>query len=361
MRIAILSPSIMTADAVGNDVVGMYHALRQRGHDVQLFAGTWTVTDPPVRHFDALPRYLSSESDLLLYHHSIGWEDGVHLLQQVSCKRAVRYHNVTPPEFFAGISDDYANICRLGRAQLKTLAELRCDRYLFASDYNRQEFLARGVPPERTAVVFPFHHTNRLHDLPGDLAVLDAYRDGKTNLLTVGRVAPNKGHAFLLYAFAVYHHEYNRDSRLLIVGKEDERLKAYGGFLRGLAEGLGVEDAVHFSGAVTDAGLKAYYLAADVFLGLSEHEGFGIPLVEAMALKVPVVARGASGIPGTVGDAGLVWEERDPDLVAESIDYVVRSERARAALGALGWRRYREWFTTEKIRDSLYAALDGLC
>src|SRR5262249_54201741 len=161
--------------------------------------------------------------------------------------RAVRYHNVTPPEFFAGISGDYANICRLGRDQLQPLADFGCDRYLFASDYNRQEFLALGVPAERTSVVLPFHHTDRPPALPGGpaaLTVWHAFREAQTNLLTVSRPARTNWHAFLLYASAASHRGCTRASRLPVVGNEAPRLKGYSGCLPGLAEGLGVQDAV---------------------------------------------------------------------------------------------------------------------
>src|SRR5262249_40091309 len=186
-----------------------------------------------------------------------------------------------------------------------------------------------GADRARSRVVYPFHRTESLQTKEGDTSLLDAFRDGKTNFLTVGRLAPNKGHLLLITAFAIYHHEYNPQSRLFIVGKEDPVLGSYTGYLRGLAAGFGIEKAVIFCGQATDRELKSYYLLADVLLALSDHEGFCIPLVEAMALKVPIVARAAAAIPGTVGEAALVWEERDPDVIAESMDYLVRREQAR--------------------------------
>jgi glycosyltransferase involved in cell wall biosynthesis len=359
-RIALLSPCIIKADAVSNDVLGMYHTLTGLGHEVRLFAGTWTVPEPDVTHFSELEDYIRSSTDVLIYHHSIGWDDGLKALKSFRCRKIVKYHNVTPPEFFEDISDDYMNVCRVGRAHLQTIARMNCDLYLFDSDYNRTELLAEGVAEDRSAVVYPFHRTDRLQALEAELAVLDVYRDGKTNLLAVGRLAPNKSHPLLVRAFAVYHHDYNRNSRLLIVGKQDELLRTYTGYVRGLAAGLGLEEAVVFSGEVSDRDLKAYYLTADVFLALSAHEGFCIPLVEAMALKVPIVARGSSAIPSTVGEAGLVWDEGDPDLVAESVDYLVRDGSAGAALGRLGWRRYQRLFANEQIAARFLHVVEGL-
>jgi glycosyltransferase involved in cell wall biosynthesis len=358
-RIALLSPCVVQSDGVSNDVLGMYDALRGLGHDVRMFAGTWTVGRFDVTHFPAIFPYLQSDG-VVIYHHSIGWDDGLDVLQRLRCRKVVKYHNVTPPEFFEDFSEDYRNVCQRGRDHLRPLARLGCDLYLFDSEFNRTELLAQGIPAERSAVVYPFHRTDRLQALEAELAVLDVYRDGKTNLLAVGRLAPNKSHPLLIQAFAAYHHDYNPDSRLLIVGKQDDLLRTYTGYLRGLAAGLGLDGAVVFSGEVTDRDLKAYYLAADVFLALSAHEGFCIPLVEAMALKVPIVARASTAIPATLGEAGLLWDEADPGLVAESVDYLVRDESAGAALGALGRRRYQRLFGNDCIGTMFLNAVGGL-
>jgi glycosyltransferase involved in cell wall biosynthesis len=121
-----------------------------------------------------------------------------------------------------------------------------------------------------------------------------------------------------------------------------------------------LERAVVFTGGVTDEALKAYYTVAGAFVITSEHEGFCVPLVEAMAMKLPIMAYASSAIPGTVADAGLVWEKRDPYLLAESLDLIVKDERVSVALGMKGRRRYEEKFTNERIEAEFLTALDGL-
>jgi glycosyltransferase involved in cell wall biosynthesis len=194
-----------------------------------------------------------------------------------------------------------------------------------------------------------------LQTIEPDMDVLDAYKDGRVNILMVGRLSPNKGHAALLKAFATYSYHYNGNSRLLIVGKDE--FEAYSAPLRRAVSHLALEDDVVFAGAVTDEALKAYYMAAHVFMITSEHEGFCVPLVEAMAMKIPIVARSSSAIPLTVGDAGLVWEEDDAFLLAESVDYLVRDEALRAALSLKGWQRYEQNFTNERIEKDFLEAL----
>ncbi len=359
-RVALATQCQMEADAVSHDVLGMYRALEARGHDVCIFAHDWQGNVPRVYRFSRIHRWLKGPESLLLYHHAAGWDGGLEAVQRARGKRVVKYHNVTPPEFFDGVHQDFAFACRLGRTQLAALARAGCDRYLSDSAHNMRELLDLGASPSTSAVVPPFHLIARLQRSEADRAVLDAYRDGRTNLLMVGRVAPNKGHRALLEAFAVYQRDYNRHSRLLIVGREDERLGIYTRALRLRVRELGLEGAVVFTGPLSDRALKSCYLAADVFVIASEHEGFCVPLVEAMALKVPIVALGSTAIPGTVGEAGLVWDEADPYLFAESVHQIVTREEARRALGALGERRYREQFAIEKVRERFLRALEGL-
>jgi len=128
----------------------------------------------------------------------------------------------------------------------------------------------------------------------------------------------------------------------------------------GLIAELRLEDAVIFTGGVSDEALKAHYAAAAVFLMTSEHEGFSVPLVEAMAAKVPIVAVGSTAVPGTVGDAGLVWSERDPALLAGAIDAVVSDRRLREGLVSAGARRYRDEFAGVRIAEALKRALSEL-
>jgi glycosyltransferase involved in cell wall biosynthesis len=272
----------------------------------------------------------------------------------------LKYHNVTPWHFFQGVHGAFVQACVAGRDQMGRLARLGCDRYLADSGYNLAELVEHGAPPAAGAVVPPFHQVDRLHAVEPDPVVLRAYQDGRCNILMVGRIAPNKGHAQLIDAFAVYHHEYNRTSRLLIVGKADERT---GSFQQGLLERVAqreLGEAVVFTGPASDQALRACYQVADVFAITSAHEGFCVPLIEAMAMKVPVVALGSSAIPETVGRAALVWETAEPYLLAESIHQLTTDPAARAALTAAGWQRYREQFSNERIEGRFLQALDGI-
>jgi glycosyltransferase involved in cell wall biosynthesis len=308
-----------------------------------------------------LPAFLGDDTQaILIYHHAIGWTAGLDLLRRATCRRVVKYHNVTPGRFFAGFPGDQRRVCQLGREQLRELARADCELYLSDSLYNQGELLDAGATAERCAVVPPFHHIDRLHALPADAEVLRQLSDGQTNLLFVGRRAPNKGHRFLLDAFAAYHEHYDRNSRLVLVGKEDRHLASYSNILREQASRLGVLDCVVFIDGATDAQLKGYYQTASAFVVASEHEGFCVPVVEAMALGVPVIGYGSTAVPHTVGDAGLIWDEPDPFLLAQSLEAVLRDAETRRRLTERGRRRYHSLFDNRRIQHAFLDALRPL-
>lgn len=357
-NVAIVTPCMVDRDAVCNDVAGMYRALVNRGYRPKIFAGTCHTAAVPVEPIERVADFLRDESDILIYHFSMGWDVGLNLLNTLSCHKVVRSHNVTPPHFFEQINQDFVNTCTAGREELKSIAAVKDAYYLSASEFNAEELHALGIDPDRSWVLPPFHLIDQLQDIQADATVVDRYLDGKLNVLMVGRVAPNKGHGHLIEAFAAYFSDYNPDSRLIIVGKIDDRLDSYNRTLRDKIKRHGLEQHVVFTEGVSQEELKAYYLVANVFMITSEHEGFCVPLVEAMSMKIPVVAHGSTAIPYTVDKAGLVWDQRDPDLLAASLNYLANHEDIRQELGELGWRRYHEMYDNQRIEADFLNFID---
>jgi glycosyltransferase involved in cell wall biosynthesis len=284
----------------------------------------------------------------------------VRVITEARCRRVVRYHNVTPAHFYDILSPKYADYCRTGRAQMRELARAGCDLYLSDSPFNQQELLAAGAPAERCRVVPPFHQVDRLVNVEPDPEVLRDYGDGRTNFLFVGRRVPNKGHRILLDAFAAYRRHHDPDSRLLLIGKGDAALAAYTAALRAQVRRLGLQGHVVFLEGVTEGELRAFYERASAFLVASEHEGFCVPLVEAMALGVPVVAYATTAVPDTLGEAGLAWPEPDPYLLAQSAARVAKDGGLRRRLAEAGRRRYRDCFATAHLERAFADALRPL-
>jgi glycosyltransferase involved in cell wall biosynthesis len=359
-RVALVSPSLATADAVTNDVLGMFEVLERRGNEVRLFAESHSLRRQRVWELTDIDRFLKAPTDVVVYHHSRGWDAGVELLRSVNCRRAIKYHNVTPAKFFAGFSSYDEEQCELGRKQLVDLARADCDRYLSASAYSMRELIDAGASETKSFVVPPFHHIDRLAQITADPETIEKYSSGAANILSVGRVVPHKAYLELLEVFASYYYGYNRIARLIIVGKGGEGFSPYSKLLRRSVDRLGLKDAVVFTGAVSDEVLKAWYVVADVFVTVSEHEGFCVPLVEAMSMKLPIVAFASTAIPETLGDAGIVWNERDPLLIAESIDRLSRDTSVRKALGLRGLRRYETLFSNTQIQKCFLEAMQPI-
>jgi glycosyltransferase involved in cell wall biosynthesis len=358
MRIAILVAVLGERDAVGTDAREMAAALRRAGHDVRMFASASHGVGTPAEPLEAIVDVLDDPRALVIYHFAFGWPPGIELLRRARCRRIVRYHNVTPPAFFAGWSEEYEASCRLGRDEIATLAGLACELYLGDSPFNIDDLLAVGVPPARTAVLAPFNRIDRLVETPADLEFLRAIETRATTWLAVGRLAPNKGHLVLFDAFATYLDRCDADARLLVVGSEDARLADYNSALHERIAALRIGQHVHFLRDVPEPRLKAAYLSADALVSLSAHEGFCVPLVEAMALGVPVVARDAGAQATTLGGAGLVWDDPDAGLVAASIERLRGDAALRELLRERGTARVARAFTTDVLERGLAGVLE---
>ena len=339
----MLVPGLAPYDAVSNDTLSMTAALRAFGHEVALFTPQAKDIDEPVHPPETIERWLGSPDDVVIYHYCTGWDFPLQLFRRVKARRVLRYHNITPPEFFEGWSAGYVAACADGRAQLEAYAALQCELYLGCSPFNNQDFVERGADPGRCAVLPPFHHVERLLAVDPDARRLPD-PNGAPLLLMVGRIAPNKNDLALIDALAACRETVDRQARLLRIGKLDPNLATYGIAMR---KHLRVRDAeqhmIALEGA-SDAELRAAYAAADALVMLSAHEGFCVPLIEAMALGTPVIAVGSSAIPWTLQDAGLVWDEADPHVIAASIARLRRDPGLRTSLSDLGMARYRSTF-----------------
>jgi glycosyltransferase involved in cell wall biosynthesis len=356
MRVGIALPTLSDGDAVGNDVLGMARVFRRRGFDVEFFAWTANGVKEKVRGLDEITKVLRSPDDVFVYHHSIGCEPAVRALERIPARRkAVKYHNVTPPEFFAKTNAKVAEGCAEGIRQVARLAAT--DAHIWAdSEFNARDVRA-AAPGRAVAELPPFHQADALFKVEPDSRAALGLDDWNTNILLVGRVVPNKDVPLAVRAFAAYRKTYDPNARLVVAGQwpvPDHAEKV----LR-LIRDLGQDSHAVVPGPVTLAQLKALYLTADVLLMTSKHEGFCVPVVEAMGLRVPVVAVPNAAVPFTAGDAAR-YAEADPELLAAEIHAVLADPAAREAQVARGWRRFADTFTTAAIEAKFEALLDEL-
>ena len=354
----LLLPSFQLHDAIGNDVAGTCRTLAHAGYKVRVFADDF---DPSFAPFASEARIESDEfwgdpSAVLIYHHSIGWEKGERILARSKNRIVIKYHNVTPPHYFSPYAQTYYRSCIGGIEATARVARLRIDFVWGDSQFNADEFVHLGVPSERCRVLPPMHKIEDIGRAPQDAVIAGMYRDGVPNLLFVGAFRPNKGHFKAIETFAAYQALAIRPARLFLVGGLDSVLQPYCDELVQHARNLEVDDSLHMAHSVSLSQLRAYYNIASVFLCVSEHEGFCVPLAEAMYFRVPIVAWAATAVGETCGGCGIVRDRFDAHALAEGIDECV-SDRVRAReLATRGRQRYETVFHP----DVLAARLLGL-
>lgn len=360
MKAAILVPVLTSKDAVGADVLAMQRILQEVGIDVRVFCLSATGVECKTWPIERMVEFAGGPNDLVIYHYSTGWPAAVDALRRCRGYRVVRYHNITPPIHFKNVSADYERACESGRREIETVAKLGCELYLGASAYNTGELIQAGAPRERGAVLSPFHRVAEIVEAEADIPLLNELTDGSRNFLMVGRVAPNKGHLDLIDAFGAYVRAYAEPARLVIVGKIDPRLERYTKAIEERIEDLDLGECVMWINGASEAQLKAAYLASHVFMLLSEHEGFCVPLIESMAIGTPIIARATSAIPETLGDVGISWESQDPWLYAASAARLFTDSDVRNNLRERGRARFRNEYSVDVLRTRFLAQLEGV-
>jgi glycosyltransferase involved in cell wall biosynthesis len=333
--IATLNPH----DATATHTLKLRDALRSAGWRSEIFAEAIhdDLATEAFKHW-TYPEHAAS-GDVAIYQFTTSSAVAGYLGEQ-GLPLLLDFHNFTGPEYFAGWEPGSVERATAAADELALLAP-RALLGLAKSPFSAGELRRAGC--RRTTVVPVLAEYGRVTAVPdarvaAELARLRA--GGGADILFVGRIVPSKAQHELVKALWAYRRLYDGKARLHLVGGTSsfEYTKA----LQGFVDDLGLSSAVRLPGEVSDAALAAYFEAADVYLSLSAHEGFGVPLVEAMVAGVPVVTRGAGAVSDTVADAALVLAAADPSYVAAAVHRVRTDGRLRATLTAAGTRRAAE-------------------
>lgn len=338
----ILVPELGQHDATANHSLLIRDLLVADGIDVRIVVERPTVRDERV----TLLADWNADADLTILQHAIGSE-AANMVVTRGVPVVVNYHNVTPPEFVEAWEPQLLPGLRRGRSQLFQLAPLAI-RGIADSAYNAVEM--RGARFDDVTVV-PV-----LWRLPEPGPTASGPADDGGLLLFVGRLAPNKCPHDLIAALAVLV-DSRPAARLVLVGSSASQ--RYHSSLITLADRLGLADRVMFAGSVSESQLTDWYSRADVFCCASEHEGFCVPIVEAMHHGVPVVAYAAAAVPETVSDAGIVLSDKSPATFALAIDTVLSTPGVARALRSAGKRRALD-FRLEAAQGLMRHALGDL-
>jgi glycosyltransferase involved in cell wall biosynthesis len=356
-RIDQVIPTLASRDAIGGHVVQLRDLLRARGYRSDIYFGKASADRLDYGYpIDRLGNR-SSNGRVLLYQLSIG--SGVaDIFRQRRERKFVNYHNITPAVLLEAWAPAVGEEVRWGRAQLRDLAPVT-EFAIADSSFNERELQSAGY--RSTTTVPLLIDTDGFEGTPDPVVaqrLASQKKEGGVDLLFVGKVSPHKGQHDLVKALAAYRRLYDPLARLHLVGGaiSDE----YRAAVEHFAAELGLVRSVEIAGSVTHEQLIAYYAASDAFVCLSDHEGFCVPLLEAMVHGLPIVATANTAVPETVRGAGLILPNKEPVRVAAAIDRVIRDPRLRSHLARAAAERVRT-FALPRVRDGFAAALEAAC
>jgi len=344
-------PSAHQGDAVGNHAWRVRELLQRWGHDSEIYAmnveaglasdaRSWL--EPEARNGDVTILHFATASPMSA---AFGTVPGI---------RVLMYHNVTPARFFAPFDGGLARVASTGRQELAALAN-RVDWAVGASEYSRAELESLGF--SRTSVVPLLLDLDRLTRQPRVPALEWLLQDGLANILFVGRIAPNKRIEDHIRMAEHYMRYVDASYRFIFVGRYDVVPGYYESIRSLMATFQMVPERFWFTGPVSDRDLAAYYRNAHVYVSLSEHEGFCVPLVEAMTMDVPVLAYGETAVPETLGGAGVSFRPKDLEFAAELAGGLVYDEPFRQGVLTGQRKRVRD-FGRDRVEPTVRQLLE---
>lgn len=343
-------PAAHRGDAIGDSARRVRDILREMGHESDIFA--LTIDDDlkgDIRPFDDPA---ARAGDVTIFHFAL-ISPMTAAFARLSTRRVLQYHNITPAHFFAPYDANIFRLCALGREDLATLVG-HTDVALGDSDYNRQELAALGFT---NTGVFPIAiDPGRIARQPRRPALEKVLSDDRLNFLFVGRIAPNKKIEDHIKLAEHYKRYVDAEYRFIFVGKTDAVPRYYETIRALIDEYRMPGDRFVFTGPVDEADLATYYRTARVYISMSEHEGFCVPLLEAMLADVPVMAYASTAVPDTLAGAGVQFAPKDMEFAAELLVDLAYDDAFRADVIA-GQRRRVAEFGDARIRRELESLL----
>jgi len=341
MEIHQFATSLSYGDAISDEMLEIRKVLRERGYRSEIFTRFFDPRTAGARRDYREYKKYSSPANVVIFHFSIG-SPVSKMFFRVPDKKIMIYHNITPHEYFVDSHRILARECYKGRLEIKLFVD-KVDLAVGDSEFNRWELETVGY--KKTGIL-PVLMDFAKFDRPGDPVTRRLFDDGKTTVLFVGRFIPNKKFEDVIKAFYFYQKYFNAESRLILAGDHRGLERYFAGLLE-LAGKLSLRD-VHFPGHSDFSELRAFYEAAGVYLSLSEHEGFGVPVLEAFYKKIPVIGFRAGAVEETMNGGGVLLAEKDLFRVAALIDVLMKDVSIREAV-VRGQLRALEKFSRENV------------
>jgi len=347
-----IHPSVSYGDAIGNEMIEIRDILKEFGYESDIYA---KFIHPKLKNIKNYAEYtkVSSPQNILIVHYSIGY--GSELLDFISSlpdKKILLYHNITPPVFFQNFSSEYEHATKIGIYELKHEIKNIVDVALADSEFNKQDLISAGF--KKTGVLPYLINLNKF-DIPPNHKIIQMYDDDFVNILVIGRISPNKKVDDAIKCFYYYNKYINPRSRLFLVGSYNG-MDSYYNYLNDVILKLDLKN-VYFTGHTNLDELISYYKISDIFLTMSEHEGFCVPLLESMHFEVPIIAYNSTAIPDTLGGTGVIVNDKNYIEIAELINLLVEDKILRNRIVKKQSERL-EFFSRERITEILKNYID---
>jgi len=314
--------SLTYGDAISDEILEIQKVLRERGYNSEIFIRFY---DPRMaRYIKDYREYrkFSSPRNVVIFHFSIS-SPVSKMFFRIPDKKIMIYHNITPHEYFLDSHRILTRECYKGRLEMRLFVD-KVDLALGDSGFNRQELEEVGYP--KTGVL-PLLLDFKKFDREEDPVCQQVFSNGKATIIFVGRLIPNKKYEDLIKTFYFYKKYFNRSSQLILVG-DYRGLERYYAALQSLVKRLELSD-VYFTGHVELRELVSFYKLSHIYLSLSEHEGFGVPLLESFYMGIPVIAYAAGAVEETMNSGGILLRRKDFFKTAALMDTVMKDRSLR--------------------------------
>ncbi|MBZ5603769.1 MAG: glycosyltransferase family 4 protein [Acidobacteriia bacterium] len=345
------APQICKHDAIGNEILAIQGLLRESG--IESRAVCDFADEGSAQHVRGWSGRVPETSRLTIVHYSHGSPSHERVFASPEPK-VLFYHNVTPAHYFRSTHPNFVEASEKGRRQLASLPG-RVDIAVAHSSFSAEELRQHGF--DRVEIL-PYVSLESLYEVEPDASIFERFGgDGWINLICVAQVAPHKCIEDCILVFDYFRRMIHRKSRLFVVGGWNGT-EAYLRRLQRLVKMLGL-DGVIFTGQVSQAALIAYYQIADALLCMSEHEGFCVPLIEAMRYDVPIFAYEAAAVPETLRYSGVLFARKHWPTIAEAVGILLADPEMRAQVVAKQ-RASLDYYSLESCRAKLAALLESV-
>lgn len=307
MRVVQILEGYKNGTGTGNFVTAVDELLKRSGIESEIYNHTLNYF-----YLEQEIKNIFTPDTLVIYHLAYVMDP---LVKYLPCKKILMFHNITTPDFFDGIEENMRRCCSSGLYDTRNI-EPYFECAIAFSEYSKQILLKSGWSSNKIHVIPLLVRLDKFTGVP-DEQIIKKYSDGNKNILFTGRVIFHKKQEDVIKVFENYVKKYEKDARLFLIGEIGSDIYFYS--LKEYCKQLGIDHQIIIANHVSFNEYLAYYSIADTFVCMSEHEGFCIPLVEAMYFNIPIIAYNSTAVSDTLNGYGVLFNEKNYNTIAKQI------------------------------------------